>query len=289
MYRIDKKKLKELVELSLKEDIGAGDITTQISVSDDIQAIGKIIAKQDIVIAGIPVVKEVFSRIDKNLSVKILKDDGQKAAAGEYFLLIEGKANSLLKGERLALNFLQRLSAVATLTYKYVKAVKGTNAVILDTRKTTPGLRFLEKYAVSVGGGTNHRSGLYDQFLFKDNHIASSMKNFKNDIKNIVRKARDYKPDALVEVEVDTLSQLKDVIPAEPDIILLDNFSMDDLREAVKMKPENILFEASGEITLESVTQTAECGVDRISVGAITHSAQAVDISMDIELCRQKN
>ena len=199
-----KKKLADLVASSLREDIGAGDITTEVGVAENVRAVAKLISKQDIVVAGLPVVKEVFAQIDKSLVVKILKDDGSSVAKGECFAVIEGKAKKLLEGERLALNFLQRLSAVATLTAKYVKAVEGTKAVILDTRKTTPGLRFLEKYAVTVGGGTNHRHGLYDQFLFKDNHIASSMRNLKTDIANIIDKARRYKPDALVEVEVDT-------------------------------------------------------------------------------------
>ena len=289
MSCIDKKKLAELVRFSLHEDIGVGDITTEVGVGEEVKAVAKLISKQGIIVAGLPVVKEVFSQLDSSLVVKIIKDDGSAVAKGECFAIIEGKAKRLLEGERLALNFMQRLSAVATLTAKYVEAVKGTKAVILDTRKTTPGLRFLEKYAVTVGGGTNHRYGLYDQFLFKDNHIASSMQNFKADIKNIIDKARQYKPGALVEVEVDTLAQLKDVIPANPDIILLDNFSLEDTRTAVAMKPDNILFEASGGITLESVSEIARCGVDRISVGALTHSAGAVDISMDIELCQIKN
>ena len=289
MSLIDKKKLADLVRLSLQEDICEGDITTEVGVGEDVRAVAKLVSKQDIVLAGMPVVKEVFRQLDSGLTLKILKDDGSRVANGECFAVIEGKAKRLLEGERLALNFLQRLSGVATLTAEYVKAVEGTKAVILDTRKTTPGLRFLEKYAVLVGGGKNHRHGLYDQFLFKDNHIASSMHNFKSDIKNIIDKARKYKSDALVEVEVDTLDQLKDLIPANPDIILLDNFSLEDTRTAVSMKPDNILFEASGGITLESVSEIAKCGVDRISVGALTHSAGSVDISMDIELCQTKN
>ncbi len=285
MDRIDKKYIAETVRMALAEDIGGGDITTEVSVKPDILAVGKIVAKETLVVAGIPVVEEVFRQVDSGIDLNISVDDGNVCAENSVILTVSGCADSILKGERTALNFLQRMSGIATLTGRFVKEVDGTHAVILDTRKTTPLLRRIEKYAVKMGGGTNHRMGLYDQFLFKDNHIVASIHDFSTDMNDLIKKAREFRSDVKVEVEVDTIDQFKQLIDAQPDIILLDNFSIPDLKEAVRINRGRVFLEASGGITLDSVRSVAQTGVDGISVGAITHSAGAVDIALDLELC----
>ncbi|MDX9703590.1 MAG: carboxylating nicotinate-nucleotide diphosphorylase [Candidatus Auribacterota bacterium] len=288
-YIIDQQILSRIVQSALEEDIGSGDITTEISVHEQVVARGNIFARQKLVVAGMPVVREIFRQMQSQLDLTVFRDDGSCASPNDCIAFVEGNARSILTAERVALNFLQRLSGIATLTAQYVQAVEGTNAVILDTRKTTPGLRMLEKYAVKVGGGENHRFGLYDQFLFKDNHIAAGSGDFASYIETVIKNARMQRPGTFVEVEVDSLEQFQSVLHLNPDCILLDNFSTEDLRKAVALNESAVLLEASGGVSLDRVRSIACTGVDRISVGAITHSACAVDISMDLELCRAKN
>lgn len=282
---LDMEYVRTIVRLALAEDIGDEDITTKISVIEDRDILGKIVAREDLIVCGIPVLKEVFQQLDDRFLFDILINDSMRAAKNDVILTITGSAKTMLTAERTALNFIQRLSGIATLTAHYVKAIEGTEAVIMDTRKTTPLLRHLEKYAVLTGGGTNHRMGLSDQFLIKDNHIAVAALAFRSDIQKIVQRARTYKPRYKVEVEVDTLEQLDDALHAQPDIILLDNFSIPDLEKAVKKAKGKVFLEASGGITLDTVRKVAKTGVDGISTGALTHSVRSVDISLDIDLC----
>ncbi len=285
MFFEDKEKLSQIVKTALAEDIGSGDVTTEVSVDGNVQAIAQFVAKEDFILAGTVVVDEVFKQVDEFIKLDVIVNDGDKVSKNDTIMMVKGSAGNILIGERVSLNFLQRMSGIATLTDRFVKEVEGTDAVILDTRKTTPGLRLVEKYSVRVGGGTNHRFGLYDRYLFKDNHIAVAALNLGQDIDNIIRKARDYKPDLKVEVEVDTLEQLEQVLPSNPDIILLDNFTLPELSEAVSIAKGKVFLEASGEINLDTVRDVALTGVDGISVGALTYSYQAVDISLDMELC----
>ncbi len=283
--KIDREYLLNVVSCALAEDIGDGDITTAVSVDASVSAVGKITARKPLIVAGIPLVSAVFMQMDDALSVEVLIPDGSFACKNDIIAIVQGPAAPILTGERVALNFIQRLSGIATITAEFVKRTEGTGVQILDTRKTIPGWRLLEKYAVSMGGGTNHRFGLYDRFLFKDNHLAVGAPDLAKDIASIIKKAREYRPDCKVEVEVDTLEQLKKVLPSKPDIVLLDNFSLADLRAAVSIAGESVFLEASGGVTLETVRDIALTGVNGISVGALTHSAPAVDIALDLELC----
>ena len=263
----------------LKEDLGRGDITTQATVRGGQRARGRFLAKQDFVLCGLEIAEAVFGTLDSQIQLESRVYDGEAISNGTEFASIEGAANVLLTGERTALNLLQRLSGVATLTKKFADLVSGTGAKIVDTRKTTPGLRLLEKYAVSVGGGYNHRFGLDDGVLIKDNHIA---------LAGGVRRAIEFARRAVshllkIEVEVANQSQLKEAIAAHADVIMLDNMSFDEIRQSVQIIREQapaVIIEVSGGVSLETVRQFAECGVDLISVGAITHSASAVDISL---------
>ncbi len=263
----------------LKEDLGRGDITTQATVRGGLRARGRFLAKQDFILCGLEIAEAVFGALDIQIQLESRVYDGDAISKGTEFAHIEGPANVLLTGERTALNLLQRLSGVATLTSKFVDAIKGTNAKVVDTRKTTPGLRMLEKYAVSIGGGHNHRFGLDDGVLIKDNHIALA-----GGIHRAVELARSAVPHLMkIEVEVANQSQLKDAISARADIVMLDNMSFDEIRKSVQVIREqapSVIIEASGGVNLETVRQFAECGVDLISVGAMTHSATAVDISL---------
>ncbi len=293
----DFEEIKEIVQLAIKEDIGGGDITSKIFIPEDSESDGILIAKEAGVIAGLPVAEYVLSQIDKDLIFTVNIEDGSRVEKGTVIASVKGLTLSLLSAERLVLNFLQRLSGIATETYKFAEKVKGYKTQILDTRKTTPGWRYLEKYAVKTGGGGNHRMGLYDQILIKDNHlkIMESEKE-KGGIGRLVKKARDQIADeVLIEVEVEDLCQIKDVMDAGVGIILFDNMVPLKINEAVEMVKEiensrgagagtgrTILTEASGNITIENVEEYAKAGVDRISVGMITHSARALDISFDI-------
>ncbi|MHC4139673.1 MAG: carboxylating nicotinate-nucleotide diphosphorylase [Planctomycetota bacterium] len=290
----DFEEIKEIVQLAIKEDIGAGDITSKIFIPEGSESDGKLIAKETGIIAGLPVAEYVLSQIDKDLLLTVNIEDGSRVEKGAVIARVKGLTSSLLSAERLVLNFLQRLSGIATATNMFTERVKGYKTQILDTRKTTPGWRYLEKYAVKTGGGANHRMGLYDQILIKDNHLKIMDSEKENgDMGSLVKKAREQIADeVLIEVEVEDLCQIKDVMDAGVDIILFDNMVPSKVNEAVETVKESgnsrggsgrdILTEASGNITIENVEEYAKSGVDRISVGMITHSARALDISFDI-------
>jgi nicotinate-nucleotide pyrophosphorylase (carboxylating) len=265
----------------LKEDLGRGDITSQLIINPGLWACGRFIARQDFILCGLEVAEAVFAALDSGIELLSRAYDGQRVTAGAEFAQIEGSACVLLAAERTALNLLCRLSGIATLTREFVERVRGTRAQIVDTRKTTPGLRLFEKYAVSVGGGRNHRMGLDDGILIKDNHIALA-----GGIRRAVELARRSAPHLMkIEVEVKNQSELDEALAAGADVIMLDNMSIFELSECVRIIRErrpSTLIEASGRITLDNVRQVAECGVDLISVGAITHSAVAVDIAFEI-------
>jgi len=292
-----KPQIKEIIDRALAEDLGKGDVTTEALIPGDQQETGFIVAKEEGILAGIEVAKQVFIRVDPELKVRILLKDGARVKPGSKVAKVSGSIASILKAERVALNFLQRLSGIASETGRYVEAVKGLPVRIMDTRKTTPGLRLLEKYAVSVGGGKNHRMNLSDGILIKDNHLVA-LRRQGLDIKEIIAKARQNAPLALrgakrqsnlqvrqiqVEVEVRTVSEALEVVEAGADIIMLDNMNLGDMRKAVKSINGRALIEASGGITLDNVRAVAETGVDFISIGALTHSARALDISLDLE------
>jgi nicotinate-nucleotide pyrophosphorylase (carboxylating) len=269
------------IGIALREDIGGGDITTVSFVPENQQASARIIARERAIVAGIDVAAEVFRRVDASLRPEILRDDGAIVDSGESVLQVRGNARSILTAERVALNFLQRLSAIATLTHQFVEAVGDNRAKILDTRKTTPGLRKLEKAAVVAGGGENHRFGLYDMVLVKDNHLFARP-NFSN-IAETIRRLHEDRPDIKIELEADTLDQVRAFIGMDGvGIILLDNMSAPQMRDAVALGQGRVKFEASGGVTLQNVGQIAATGVDYISIGALTHSARAIDFSLEM-------
>lgn len=269
-----------LIDLALEEDLGeAGDVTSQFIVDAERLDEGWIVAREAMVLAGLPVAVAVFSRVNNMLQVDCLAADGDAVDAGTRIMHVQGPAAAILSGERLALNFLQRLCGVATMTRAFVDRVVGS-AKILDTRKTTPGFRILEKYSVRCGGGSNHRMGLYDQVLVKDNHLEHWVTEGQKTLAEAVKAARLKYPDLIIEVETDTLDQVRKVIPAKPDWILLDNMSNDALREAVGLCKGICYTEASGGVNLETVTGISETGVDAISIGALTHSSPSMDLAM---------
>lgn len=274
MYGLD-----DIINRALQEDIHTGDITTQAVMVGTRTMTARLIAKQELILAGIDVAARVFALVDADTRVECNVSDGMRIAKGVVIARITGSAASLLQGERVALNFLQRMSGIATVTSQYVEAVKGTKARVVDTRKTTPGLRMLEKYAVRVGGGINHRTGLYDGVLIKENHIAAA-----GGITPAIERARRYIPHTLkIEVEVETLEQVYEAIAAGADTIMLDNMENENMRQAVAIIGGKALVEASGGVNLDTVSAIAETGVDIISVGALTHSPKAMDISMLME------
>ncbi|MBI2557097.1 MAG: carboxylating nicotinate-nucleotide diphosphorylase [Planctomycetes bacterium] len=299
-FKLEPEKIDTLIQLAIQEDIGDGDITTENLIPDSLIAEGAFIAKESGVIAGLPVVEYFFSRLDTDVSLQQRIKEGTFVNKGETIANIKGSAKTLLSGERIALNFLQRLSGIATLTAQFVERIKPLKTHIMDTRKTIPGWRYLEKYAVAVGGGVNHRMGLYDQVLVKDNHldvmeVETGLKPVSTSHISIIEKAvsalrQKIKKGVLIEVETRTREEVADALEAEVDIILFDNMNIAQLEEAVKMvknwKPSKgqykPLTEASGNITLENVHLVAQTGVDRISIGAITHSAKVLDISLEI-------
>ena len=274
---------RETIRRALAEDVGDGDITSEAFVPDDHRAHAQIIAKEDLILAGTETAAEVFRLVDPAITVALHKSDGARLASGDVVLSAGGPTRSLLAAERTALNFLQQLSGIATLTREFVDAVSGTKAVILDTRKTTPGLREFERTAVVAGGGVNHRFGLFDRILAKDNHLAVT--GDAAGLQAAIDRARAKKPDVAVEIEADTLDQVRMLCGLHGiNIILLDNMTNDQLREAVGIRgAKKILLEASGGVNLQTVRAIAETGVDCISVGALTHSARAVDLSMEIK------
>ena len=268
--------IDRLIEQALLEDIHTGDITTLAVVSGSRPASAKLIAKENMVVAGLSTAARVFTKLDPGIIFTACLDDGNKAVPGTILATVHGEAAQLLMGERVALNLLQRMCGIATLTASFVEAVTGTRARIVDTRKTTPGLRQLEKYAVRVGGGINHRTGLYDGVLIKENHIVAA-----GGITEAIRRARAYIPHTLkIEIETENLSQVDEALAAGADIIMLDNMSLDEMRAAVSTIGGRAQVEASGGVNLERVRAIAETGVDIISVGALTHSPRAMDISM---------
>jgi nicotinate-nucleotide pyrophosphorylase (carboxylating) len=268
--------VRNLIDVAVEEDLGRGDVTTEATVPEHVTARARLASKQEVVVAGMEIFLGVFSRLDASIAVDIVRNDGELVPAGTLLATLEGRARSLLMGERVALNFLQRLSGIATLTRQYVEAVRGYNAQIIDTRKTTPGWRILEKYAVRVGGGHNHRHDLGDGILIKDNHIAAA-----GGIAAAVKQARARSQHLLkLEVEAATMAQVEEAIRAGADVIMLDNMTVTMMAEAVKLIGGRALVEASGGMSLESVVDVARTGVDLISVGKLTHSAPAADIHL---------
>ena len=275
--------VERLIERALAEDLGQGDVTTEALVPDDQRRKASITAKAKGVIAGTEVAKQVFLKVDPELKVDILVDDGVKVRPKNVIARIEGKCASILEAERVALNFLQHLSGIASETARYVQAVKGLPAQITDTRKTTPGLRMLEKYAVQAGGGRNHRMHLGDGILIKDNHLAA-LRSKGLTMKEIVARARQKaSPELEIEIEVKSAQEASEAAEAGADIIMLDNMDLQDMRQAVRLVKGRAVVEASGGMTLDKVRAVAETGVDLISVGALTHSAQALDISLELD------
>ena len=283
MRPIERKQLKHIVSEALAEDLPYGDVTTEALVPSELEGKAAILVKGNGVLAGMDVAKEVFHQVDRSLRFKALVKDGAEVSKGKVVATIEGKMASMLRAERTALNFLQHLSGIATETARYVDAVAGTKAIIMDTRKTVPGLRLVEKYAVRVGGGHNHRLNLGDGVLIKDNHLAI-LASFGVGLGEAVKKARKRAPRTIkVEVEVESVKQAREALSAGADIIMLDNMKLKDMRRVVDLVHGRALLEASGGITLDNVRSVAEAGVDLISVGALTHSAKALDISMEVE------
>ncbi|MDF2926313.1 MAG: nicotinate-nucleotide pyrophosphorylase [Paenibacillaceae bacterium] len=280
-YNLNMRLLENQIRLWLDEDIGSGDITTMTTIPLDQQSKGILHVKEDGMLAGIPVAQAVFRVVDPALVFIPKKEDGDFITHGTILAEVEGSARSILLGERLALNLLQRLSGIATRTREYVNALDGLPTRLVDTRKTTPGHRMLEKYAVRVGGGHNHRFGLYDAVMIKDNHIKGA-----GGIRQAVQAARSQIPHTMkIEVEVENFVQLEEAMEAAADIIMLDNMKPADMKQAVRIMKEktpHILIEASGSVTLDTIKTIAETGVDVISVGRLTYSVQALDISLDL-------
>ncbi|MBQ9670504.1 MAG: carboxylating nicotinate-nucleotide diphosphorylase [Prevotella sp.] len=268
-----------LIDLAFAEDIGDGDHTTLCCIPADAMGKSRLLIKEDGILAGIEVAKKVFARFDKDLQVEVYINDGAFVHAGDVAMLVSGRIQSLLQTERLMLNIMQRMSGIATMTNKYVKLLEGTNAKVLDTRKTTPGMRMLEKQAVKIGGGVNHRIGLFDMILLKDNHV-----DFAGGIANAIDRCHKYQKennlDLKIEIEVRNFDELQQVLEkGGVNRIMLDNFSVEDTRKAVEIINHCFEVESSGGITIDTIRSYAECGVDFISVGALTHSVKCLDMS----------
>ena len=277
--KLDTLYIHDIVMNALKEDMPLGDITTDYIVSAGNVSKAEFLAKQDAVIAGLDVAKHVFEVLDSNVKFTALIKDGDRVKKGDIFATVSGSTRAILKAERTALNFMQRLSAISTMTNKYVSKVRELPVRITDTRKTTPGLRFLEKYAVSAGGGANHRFSLSDGVLIKDNHIAAA-----GGISNAVKTVRGNIPHTVkIEVEVESIEQVQEALDCKVDIIMLDNMTNTQMAEAVKLINKRALVEASGNMSEETIYDVALTGVDIISIGKLTHSANSIDISMNIE------
>jgi nicotinate-nucleotide pyrophosphorylase (carboxylating) len=283
MYRLRAQEIIAAVRPALAEDIGSGDVTSLATISARAHIIAVMRAREPLIVAGLNFARAAFRHLSSSIRIKRLAHDGQRVRAGASLLRISGPARAILSAERVALNFVQRLSGVATLTAQFVDAIQGTRARILDTRKTTPGWRQFEKYAVACGGGRNHRFGLYDLVLIKDNHLMALRAAKPNAIAAAVRRARAKYPQLRVEAEADTLKQVEQAAAAGVDIILLDNMKLARLRKAVKLVAGRAQTEASGGVNLNTVRAIAKTGVDFISVGALTHSARAVDIGLDFK------
>jgi len=269
------------IAAALKEDIGDGDVTTDFFVPETLHAIGRVIAREKAVVAGTGAAAEVFRQVDPSSDIEVSCRDGDDVAAGDVIIEVRGLARSILKAERVALNFLQRLCGIATLTREFVNAIGNDSAKILDTRKTTPGLRALEKAAVVAGGGVNHRFGLYDMVLVKDNHLAAL--DGLSSVADRIHRLRQERPNMRIEVEADDLEQVRTFVDVDGiDVILLDNMAPAQIREAVALRRNNIKFEASGGMTLKNVKRVAATGVDFISIGALTNAARAIDIGLEM-------
>jgi len=269
------------IEVALSEDIGEGDLTTDFFVSKNQQATARIVAHERAILAGTETAAEVFRRVDSAVEITVVKNDGSEIDAGDSVIELRGQARSILRAERVALNFLQRLSGIATLTRKFVDAAGTDHVKILDTRKTTPGLRALEKAAVVAGGGANHRFGLFDMVLLKDNHLIVSA-GFAA-VAKAVQKFRETRPNVRIEVEADALEQVRSFLQVDGiDVILLDNMKPAQIREAMALGKDKVKFEASGGVTLKNIRQIAATGVDYISIGALTHSPRAIDFSLEL-------
>lgn len=274
----NKRELGRKIEEWLHEDVGFGDVTTMSTIPETEQGIGILYAKEAGVVAGLPIAQQVFETVDPELVFSAKVEEGARVEVGDQIAEVSGSVRSILSGERLALNLMQRLSAIATKTSEYTAAVAGTKARVVDTRKTTPGLRFLEKYAVRVGGGYNHRFALYDAVMIKDNHIKGA-----GGIAQAVAAARAAIPHTMtIEVEAESLEQVREALEAGADIIMLDNMSNEQMVEAVQLIDGRALVEASGGVNLETIGAIAKTGVDIISVGTLTHSVKAFDISLDL-------
>ncbi|MEC4676389.1 MAG: carboxylating nicotinate-nucleotide diphosphorylase [Nitrospirota bacterium] len=267
----------KLINDAIEEDLGHGDITTDLLVPVESKSTALYIAKDNFILAGMPFAKEVFRLIDSATYFEAFYNEGAEVQKGDVLGKVDGKTRALFAGERVSLNIMQRLSGIATTTNRFIEAVGGTKAKIVDTRKTTPCLRFMEKYAVRLGGGSNHRFGLFDGILIKDNHIEAV-----GSIRKAVALAKMGPHLARIEMEVETLKELQEAVEAGVDIVMLDNMSLDNMREAVRIADGKVTVEASGNITLDNVREVAGTGVDIISVGALTHSVTAADISMKI-------
>lgn len=283
MQSLNPEEVRRAVQLALAEDVGSGDVTTLATVPETAQFTVVMRAREPLVVAGLALAEATFRELSNQLSIETVARDSQRLQDGETLLRVSGSARAILTAERVALNFVQRLSGIATLTAQFVDAIHGTSAQILDTRKTTPGWRRSEKYAVTCGGGTNHRFGLFDLILIKDNHLAALRDATPNAVGAAVRQARAVYPQIKVEVEADTLDQVEQAVEAGADFVLLDNMTLVQLRLAVQKCKGKTKTEASGGVTLASIRGIAETGVDFISVGALTHSARAVDIGLDFE------
>ncbi len=297
-----KVQIEGIIKRALAEDIAEGDVTTEALIPGEQQGAGLVVVKQEGILAGIEIARQVFLRVDPKLSFETFLEDGARVKPGSRAASVAGNITSILKAERVALNFLQRLSGIASQTSRYVESVQGLSVRIMDTRKTTPGLRALEKYAVRVGGGYNHRMSLSDGILIKDNHLAA-LRNQDWGIREIVARAREEARVSLrgvkgrsrlqdrrmqVEVEVRTVAEALEAVEAGADIVMLDNMQLDDMRRAVESLHGRALIEASGGITLKNVRAVAETGVDLISIGALTHSVRALDISLEFEITNKQ-
>jgi len=272
-----------IIDIALAEDISHGDVTSETLIPLELQGKASLLAKAEGIVAGVEVAKRVFLRVDPSLNIEVFIKDGAKVKPGDIIATIFGRVVSMLKAERVALNFLQRLSGIASQTAQYVAKTHGYAAKILDTRKTTPGLRLLEKYAVRMGGGQNHRLHLGELILIKDNHL-TALRALGMSLRDIVAKAKQNAPQGIkVEVEVTTAQEAMDAVDGGADIIMLDNMSPDEMRHVVSLIPGNVKTEASGGITLDNVGAAAMAGVDYISIGALTHSTKALDISLELE------
>jgi nicotinate-nucleotide pyrophosphorylase (carboxylating) len=282
MSQLDPDILSQIVAAAIEEDVGAGDITTNSVVDKDREAKAEIVVEEHSVVAGLPVAQLLYETIDEDLDFQKEVEDSREVDKGTVIIRLYGSARSILTGERTALNFLQRLSGIATLTSRFVAKTKKFGTKIMDTRKTTPGLRYLEKYAVRIGGGSNHRMGLHDMFLIKDNHLRALADERADTIPVAVERARRFNPNLQVEIEVETLDEFQRALTTQPDMILLDNMSANEIAQAVRMAEGKVVLEASGGVTLDNIEEIAQTGVDCISIGALTTAARGISMTLEL-------